>query len=670
MKARFGEVKAFAKYFTQARDSTTQLGDWCADQIWAMALVEEEQYKLERRIEKDFRGDQKNRPVMLLDADLLKLKESKELITQWNFLSPSVEGSGISAKAKALLAYLDEDFAKRDSGKCIIFVEQRWTARLLRELLVRMCASCVRPDLLIGTRAGDAGDMKISFRKQLSALNKFRKGETNCLIATSIAEEGLDIPDCNLVIRFDLCTTLVRYIQSRGRARDVDSKFVHMMEAGNKAHLQLIQEMRRGEDKMRRYCEALPPDRLLQGNGQEYDFDTVVMEELDQRKYTDPLTKNTLTYAFSIVVLENFISRLPSKGESAPRVAYYVFRQDQKFVCEVTLPDNSPIHSAVGRPHSKKTIARRSAAFEACLLLRQKEFLDGNFTSIYRKLLPQMRNARLALTGNKSHAYTRKLKPKEWEVSRGLLPEVLYITVLELEKTGILGLPYKPLAIMTRTRLPKFPAFQLNLQIDKASNLLCTTLHQGVDVDGPALDLLDSFTLRIFKDVFNKEYEANTLEMSYWLAPVVENWKSTTDGNIVDWTILRNVSHNPEGLQWSIDTPAERYIDRFLIDRWDGGKRYFSMALEPNLRANDPVPEGAAKHRSMQSILDYSVSLFNASRRKANWNENQPVVRAHQFLQRINWLDEFTEQQDNVSTKAWLCLEPMLISAVSISARE
>ena len=670
MKATFGDVEVLARYFDLAREVASHLGDWCADQIWAMALGDEEPHKLERKAEKAFRHGQRGRPIASLDVDLGKLKEAKELTAQRAVVAPSLDGNSISAKAKVFLTYMDEKFAKEKPGKCIIFVNTRWTARLLKELLVRMCASYVRPDLLIGTGAGDAGDTKISFKKQLSALNSFRKGETNCLIATSIAEEGLDIPDCNMVVRFDLYTTLIQYIQSRGRARDVNSTYVHMIESGNKAHLQLIQEVKRGENKMRNFCEALPADRLLQGDGKEYDFDAVVIKERGQRKFTDPLTKATLTYTSSIVVLDNFVSRLPHDGESAPRVAYYVFRQDGNFLCEITLPNTSPIHFAVGRAHSTKAIARRSAAFEACILLRQKEFLDGNFISIYRKILPQMRNARLALTGNKSNVYSRKLKPKEWEICRGSLPKKLYITVLELERPDKLGLPCQPLAIMTRTRLPKFPAFRLGLQINESSDLLCIAKDQSVEVDGPMLEMLDTFTQRIFLDVFNKKYEANTAAMSYWLGPVIKCWTSAIEGDIVDWPTLEKVFQSPDGLKWSVDAPVEQYINRFLVDRWDGGRRFFSVALEPGLQACDPVPECVARNRSIKSILDYSVGWLRLSREKVDWNKDQPVVRAHRFLHRINWLEDFTEEQYKINTKVWLCLQPLLISAVSVSIRE
>lgn len=49
--------------------------------------------------------------------------------------------------------------------------------------------------------------------EQKDVLQKFRKGEINLLIATTVAEEGLDIAECNVVIRYRLVTNEVAMIQ-------------------------------------------------------------------------------------------------------------------------------------------------------------------------------------------------------------------------------------------------------------------------------------------------------------------------------------------------------------------------------------------------------------------------------------------------------------------------
>lgn len=54
--------------------------------------------------------------------------------------------------------------------------------------------------------------------------------QVTLLVATSVAEEGLDIRQCNVVIRFDLAKTVLAYIQSRGRARKPGSDYILMVE--------------------------------------------------------------------------------------------------------------------------------------------------------------------------------------------------------------------------------------------------------------------------------------------------------------------------------------------------------------------------------------------------------------------------------------------------------
>jgi ERCC4-related helicase len=53
---------------------------------------------------------------------------------------------------------------------------------------------------------------------QAAILNKFKAGGFNVLVATSIAEEGLDIGDVDLVIHYDVVADPTRFVQRTGRA--------------------------------------------------------------------------------------------------------------------------------------------------------------------------------------------------------------------------------------------------------------------------------------------------------------------------------------------------------------------------------------------------------------------------------------------------------------------
>lgn len=54
--------------------------------------------------------------------------------------------------------------------------------------------------------------------------------QVNLMFSTDVAEEGMDVRNCSYVIRFDLPKTVRSYVQSRGRARQSNSKYYLMLE--------------------------------------------------------------------------------------------------------------------------------------------------------------------------------------------------------------------------------------------------------------------------------------------------------------------------------------------------------------------------------------------------------------------------------------------------------
>lgn len=73
-------------------------------------------------------------------------------------------------------------------------------------------------------------DCYMKSKDQNKILRRFRNEEFNVLVATSVVEEGLDVKKCNVVIRFDGLNNYRAYVQSKGRARAKDSKFIVLAE--------------------------------------------------------------------------------------------------------------------------------------------------------------------------------------------------------------------------------------------------------------------------------------------------------------------------------------------------------------------------------------------------------------------------------------------------------
>ncbi|WP_424013577.1 DEAD/DEAH box helicase [Halorubrum xinjiangense] len=126
------------------------------------------------------------------------------------------------SKARILLA---ETLGINGGERAILFTESRDTAEALVEFL--SASFDVRKFVGQGDKDGSDG---MSQKQQQETLDEFKAGEFEVLVSTSVAEEGLDVPEVDLVCFYEPVPTAIRSIQRKGRTgRQAEGKVVVLM---------------------------------------------------------------------------------------------------------------------------------------------------------------------------------------------------------------------------------------------------------------------------------------------------------------------------------------------------------------------------------------------------------------------------------------------------------
>lgn len=121
-------------------------------------------------------------------------------------------------KIKKLEELVKSQFKKDKDSKIIIFAQFRETVRTISNALNKIPE--ISAENFVGQAIKDHGSGKktgLKQSEQKEIIKKFSSGEINILVATSIAEEGLDIPEVSEVIFYEPIPSAIRKIQRAGR---------------------------------------------------------------------------------------------------------------------------------------------------------------------------------------------------------------------------------------------------------------------------------------------------------------------------------------------------------------------------------------------------------------------------------------------------------------------
>ncbi len=186
------------------------------------------------------------------DSDIRKLINLIQKIQSQGIIHPKID---------KLEAILTNQFQENQDSRVLVFAHYRDSVNNIVNIIKNN--SKIRAHKFIG-QANKGSDKGLTQKKQIEILEEFKNGTFNTLVGTSVAEEGLDIAECNLVIFYDVVPSAIRSIQRRGRTgRKNEGKIYILMAKGTRDEgyywaeknkesnmRQTLKRMKKSENKM------------------------------------------------------------------------------------------------------------------------------------------------------------------------------------------------------------------------------------------------------------------------------------------------------------------------------------------------------------------------------------------------------------------------------------
>ncbi|WP_436903517.1 DEAD/DEAH box helicase [Halovenus halobia] len=178
-------------------------------------------------------------------------------------------------RARMLIA---ETLGINDGERVIVFTESRDTAEALTDFLDDHFTA----ERFVGQSDTDGSD-GMTQTEQQDTLDRFRAGEFEVLVSTSVAEEGLDVPEVDLVLFYEPVPTAIRAIQRKGRTGRQTEGAVTVLLAEDTRDEAYFWKARQDQKKMKQELGALKSaaGKIEAALGQQVSLDEVDADDAD-----------------------------------------------------------------------------------------------------------------------------------------------------------------------------------------------------------------------------------------------------------------------------------------------------------------------------------------------------------------------------------------------------
>ncbi|KAJ4728000.1 Endoribonuclease Dicer-like protein [Melia azedarach] len=475
-------------------------------------------------------------------------------------IGAAVADGKVTPKVQSLIKILLK-YQHTEDFRAIIFVERVVAALVLPKVFAELPSlSFVRCASLIGHN--NSQEMRTC--QMQDTIAKFRDGRVTLLVATSVAEEGLDIRQCNVVIRFDLAKTVLAYIQSRGRARKPGSDYILMVERGNLSHSAFLRNARNSEETLRK--EAIERTDLshLKDTSR-----LISVDSLPGTVYQVESTGAVVSLNSAVGLIHFYCSQLPSDRYSILRPEFIMEKHEKpggptEYSCKLQLPCNAPFEKLEGPVCSSMRLAQQAVCLAACKKLHEM----GAFTDM---LLPDKGSGEQQEKADQSDegeplpgtARHREFYPEgvadilqgEWILSgrdgcsdSKLLH--LYMYSVKCVNSSISKDPFltqvSDFAVVFGNELDaEVLSMSMDLFIARAMITKASLVCRGsIDITESQLASLKNFHVRLMSFVLDVDVEPSTTPWdpakAYLFVPVVSD-KLVDPMNEIDWALVEKI---------------------------------------------------------------------------------------------------------------------------------
>ncbi|XP_071962974.1 endoribonuclease Dicer-like isoform X2 [Antedon mediterranea] len=563
----------------------------------------------------------------------------------------------------------------------VVFVEKRYTAAVLNKLLRHFqkldpTLQHVKSDYITGqgraTLANRSVQTESQSKKQEEILRRFRRHETNLLFATSVIEEGVDVPRCNVVVRFDLPQHYRSYTQSKGRARAATSYYIMLTNDSESEDFQeMLHQFREIDKILQRRCHNREPhsEELLDA----HITDQLLPPYMPHKEEGAPRVSMTS----AIPLVNRYCAKLPGDSFThlTPQCKVVQVRSGipPGYQATLRLPINAPHREPItGAIMNRKKYAEMAVALKTIELLHQhgelsdrllpieknaflesenygyqgfeEEFVEGQARpgttkrrQYYNKQVAVCLQACQPDSEKRCYLYAITMKTKE------LLPNVLNTRGRKLHRPEDSPQCFGILTSKPIPRIPGFPiytrsgqiavtisAIDEDMQITKEMEINCKKFHC----------CMFSEVLRLKKG--NLKFEPQSAPSAYLIVPLISEGVGDNKTVKIDLAFLKEMSRHSGALDMPSDLPDfgtvqfdfvpekfEKAVVAPIYRNVDQPQRFYVAEISKTRTVSSEFPS-----EKFRTFADYYFEQYDIQ----VTNFKQPLLDVDSMASRLNLL--------------------------------